>query len=107
METKREQPATTFTKIYHLPLEKLKLSPTEYMLADTIYRLSRPDNHQEGWCWMKKEKLAKQFHITTRQLLNICNTLITKKLIVKDDRTGFLKTTALWFDEVVAPNMLG
>ena len=64
-----------------------------------IYHLS--SNPKYNWCVASKEYLAWEIGISRRQVINLLSILIDKGLIIKDESTNFVKTTELWYQEVI------
>lgn len=89
-----------FTLIKHVPRVKFSLSNNDYCIASAIYTLSHnPDSKFLGWYYGKIETLGKKFNLGRSTAYNCVDKLIEKKLVVKDEKSGFLKTTKLWWSE--------
>lgn len=57
-----------FTKIDHAYRKSLRLTVTQYMVLDEIYRKQnlsqRFADYRTGWCWQSREKLAELFRVS-------------------------------------------
>jgi len=94
-----------YTTINHTARIKLGLSWLEYGLADLIYHLSnKPDSASPNWCYASKEWLGKSLGITRQHIHKNTNRLIKLGIIEKHPTTKYLKTTKLWFDNVITNN---
>lgn len=87
-----------YTKISHIPRKSLWLTNNEYIVADTIYQLST--NPKYEWCIMTRENLAKELWMSKNGIIKIVNRLEKLNIVLKNDKKN-LKTTQLWYDEVV------
>lgn len=91
----------TFTTIYHQARLKFKLNLNEYAVADSIYHLSNNPKGM-GWCYASKITIAKFLGISERHVMRIIKILIKKGLVFKNpERKKELKTTELWYNEVI------
>lgn len=91
-----------FTTIQHDPRLKFELSNNEYCVADVIYHLSHnPSSIVIGWCFASRKTIGEFFGLSRQSIIKIIQTLTTKNLIEIDNRTNFLRTTQLWYDEFV------
>ena len=91
-----------FTTIKHNPRVKFDLSNNDYCIANAIYHLSNnPDSIFKGWYHGKIETLGKMFDLSRASAYNSITKLVDKKLVEKNEESGFLKTTKLWWDEFV------
>jgi len=91
-----------YTTILHPIRIELGLTNNEYCIADSIYHLS--NNLKSpilGWCYATKENLGKYIGISKQATLEIIKNLITKKILIKDEETKYLKTSEKWYDNVV------
>jgi hypothetical protein len=50
---------------------------------------------------MSRDNMAKFFDISKRGLLNIIDKIVALGFVERDEHTKYLKTTQLWFDEIV------
>ena len=102
MLKKNENIKLGFTTIQHNPRLKFQLSNNEYCVADAIYNLSHnPSSIVLGWCFASRKTIGDFFGLSRQSTINIIQTLCTKNLIEIDNRTNFLRTTQLWYDEFV------
>ncbi len=101
-EKKKKTELADFTTIKHHPRVKYDLSNNDYCIANAIYHLSNnPDSIFKGWYHGKVETLGKMFKLSRASAYNSINKLIEKKLVDKNEESGFLKTTKLWWDDFV------
>ena len=104
MEKKLQNQKAIFFTVFHEAREELGLGIMEYAVADTIAHLSaNPNNAAGGWCYMKKESMAKMLGITRQKIYNILKVLIDKKLIERDTTTGYLRPMTRWITVAVEP----
>ena len=91
-----------YTTIKHNPRVKYDLSNNDYCIANAIYHLANnPDSIFKGWYHGKVETLGKMFSLSRASAYNSITKLIEKELVEKNEESGFLKTTKLWWDEFV------
>ena len=89
-----------FTLIKHVPRVKFSLSNNDYCIASMIYTLSHnPESKFLGWYYGKIETLGKKFKLGRSTAYNCVEKLIENGLVEKNDKSGFLKTTKLWWNE--------
>jgi hypothetical protein len=82
------------------PLRKaLMLSTNEYLILDAIYHLSNNVKYG-GWAIISKQKLADEYDLTKRTIINIINALEMKGLIIKDEKTKFLRAADVYCDAI-------
>ena len=94
-----------YTTILHEIRIALGLSVLEYCVADTINRLSTNTKSKiPGWCYASKVFLGKGLGITEQGVHKILNKLILKGIVEKDDETKYIRTTQIWYDNVVVIN---
>nr|QGH72415.1 MAG: putative replisome organizer protein [Podoviridae sp. ctka020] len=88
-----------YTTIIH-PLRKtLCLSCNEYIILDLVWRLSKNEKYG-NWCVASKKQLADWTDLAERTVFNAINKLITKELVRKDPKTGWLKTSDEWNEQM-------
>jgi predicted transcriptional regulator len=98
----KETSIADYTTIKHHPRVKYDLSNNDYCVANAIYHLSNnPDSIFKGWYHGKVETLGKMFNLSRASAYNSINKLIEKKLVDKNEESGFLRTTNLWWNEFV------
>ena len=91
-----------YTNIKHHARVKYELSNNDYCIANAIYHLSNnPESIFKGWYHGKVETLGKMFDLSRASAYNSITKLVDKKLVEKNEESGFLKTTKLWWDEFV------
>lgn len=90
----------SITSINHRARIDLNLTLSEYVVADFIYQSSN-NPKAEGWCWETKENIALYLGFTKRTITNIIGTLLSRGIIIKDEKTKFLKSTSTWYENVV------
>lgn len=83
-----------YTVVLHDVREKLRLSMNDYVVIDSIHKLSHNDPKYH-YCIMSKENLAEFLRIARRTVFNIIQTGLEKGLLEKNDR-GDLRTTDKW-----------
>ncbi|WP_164970240.1 hypothetical protein [Halarcobacter ebronensis] len=76
------------------------LSNNDYCIASAIFTLSHnPQSSFPGWYYGKIETLGKKFKLGRATTYRSIEKLIEKELIEKNNDTGFLRTTQLWWNE--------
>lgn len=85
---------STYTTIIHGIRKELNLSCNEYVIADTVYHLSK-----NGKCKAKRGYLAEIIGVTKPGLFKIISSLIEKELVVKND-DDTLSSTDTWINKV-------
>lgn len=89
-----------FTTIKHHPRVMHDLSNNDYCIASAIFTLSHnPQSSFPGWYYGKIETLGKKFNLGRATTYRSIEKLIEKKLIEKNNDTGFLRTTQIWWNE--------
>ena len=91
-----------FTIIDHNIQKNLNLSSNEYMVANTIYRLSTSTkNLFKGWCGAKKETIANFLNLSVRTIPRILKNLEEKGIIEIKPKSNrkLIKTTTKWKKE--------
>lgn len=102
MNKKEKVELADYTTIKHNPRVKFDLSNNDYCIANAIYHLANnPDSVFKGWYYGKIETLGEMFALSRSYTYKSILRLISKKLVEKDEESGFLKTTKLWWDEFV------
>lgn len=82
------------------PLRKaLMLSTNEYLILDAIYHLSNNIKYG-GWAIISKQKLADEYDLSKRTIINIINALELKGLIIRDEKTKFLRASEIYCDAI-------
>jgi len=95
-----------YTTIIHKVRIKLDLTCNEYCVADIIYHLSNnPSAKVSGWCYASKETIGNYMGLAKKNIHLIINKLIEKNIIIKDEQTRWLKTTSLWYENVIIEKM--
>jgi hypothetical protein len=90
----------SYTNIQHGPRIRYGLSNNDYCIAALIYHMSNnPKAPIKGWCMAGKETMGKYFGISRQSVHGIISKLENKGLIERQEQTGFLRTTAKWYDE--------
>jgi len=100
---------TRYTLILHSPRKKLGLTITEYVLADTIHKLSTVHSAVSGWCFAKRETLAENISVSRATLFRAVDNLVEKNIVEIHPQTHHLRTTELWHltIEVVKSEVFG
>ena len=93
---------TTYTTILHQVREDLKISITEYCVADIIHCLSGGVKSRQlgGWCYASKQTLGNSLGVDKKTVQRAINKLIELNLLEKDSETKYLRTTEKWFKAV-------
>ena len=93
------EPKSNDNTATHNKNKAFNLEENDYRVASTIYHLSNnPQSEFKGWFFDKIETLENLLLLDKEEVLHSVKTLIDKKLIVKDETTGFLKITSLWWN---------
>ncbi len=85
-----------YTVVLHNVREKLRLSMNDYVVIDSIHKLSHNDP-KYSYCIMSKENLAEFLGIGRRTVFNIIQTGLEKGLLEKNDRVD-LRRTDKWLN---------
>ena len=102
MEKENEKEILSYTFVLHTVRIKLNLSLNDYCIADCIYNLSNnPKSKIQGWCWASKKTLGELIGISGTSVYSILNKLLKLKIVEKDNDTKYLRTTQLWYDNVI------
>jgi len=102
IKSKEEKEILSFTIVLHQARIQLNLSLNEYCIADCIYNLSNnPRSKIQGWCYASKKHLGELIGLTETSIHSILNKLIKLKIVEKDNDTRYLRTTQLWYDNIV------
>jgi len=89
-----------YSLVLHGPRKNLGLTLNEYVLADTIHKLSSIHSNIPGWCYASKDALAEGINIPRRSLFRVMDKLFEKGLIEVHPQTRHLRTTNLWYQAV-------
>jgi len=68
------------------------LSMNEYAVLDSIYHLSNNIKYF-GWAIISRQKLADELDLSKRNIIYILDTLEQKGLIIRDEKTKFLRAS--------------
>ena len=102
MKIKQEKFDQLYTTIIHKYRIKYDISNNDYCIANAIYNLSNnPDSRFPGWYFGKVETHGAVFHFSRATAYNSVQKLIDKGLVEKDNESGFVRTTKLWWDDFV------
>ena len=85
-----------YTLVLHSARKSLKITINEYVLADSIHKLSSNRSTVPGWCYASKEHLGKALGFSRRSIHNMLNSLKKKGLIEIQEENGHLRTTEAW-----------
>ena len=85
-----------YTLVLHAARKSLKITINEYVLADSIHKLSSNRSTVPGWCYASKEHLGKTLGFSRRSIHNMLNSLKKKGLIEIQEENGHLRTTEAW-----------
>ena len=89
-----------YTLVLHSAPNSLKITINEYVLADSIHKLSSNRSTVPGWCYASKEHLGKTLGFSRRSIHNMLNSLKKKGLIEIQEENGHLRTTEAWREAV-------
>ena len=82
-------------------LHELDLSGDEYLMADTIHKLSGTHSKIPGWCYASREYLGKSINATERTAYRIIKRLKEKNLVeAHPERSNLLRSTHKWVETV-------
>ena len=102
MKNSEQKEILTYTIIIHQAKKTLKISLNEYCIADSIYHLqNNPKSNLQGWCYASKKTLGSYIDVSEQSAHSIITGLIKKGLIEKDQDTRYLRTTQVWYDNVI------
>ena len=98
---KSRQPGPVYTVILHGPKQKLELTVNEYVLADSVHKLSGNHSPIPGWCYASKGYLGKILGVSERSIFNLLKRLREKGVVdTHSARKNLLRTTKRWVDTV-------
>lgn len=86
-----------FTTIQHDVRHKLKISFSEYCIADMVYHLQK----KTGWAYPSKQYIADFIGMSERGVRKSIEALIEKGLLIKSDNKRQLRVTDLWVESVI------
>lgn len=93
-----------YTLIVHEYRIRINLKLLEYCVADSIYHLSNnPKSQVKGWCYASKDTIAKILGVSRQAVFDSITRLINKGIIERDNETKYLRTTSVWYDNVILP----
>ena|ERR1700694_944986 len=95
-EAKKPKYMTLLWEVY----DRLDVTIHEYILADSIHKLSSSASPVAGWCVASKEYLGSVLRVSERSIFNLITNLQKKGLIETQPETGYLKTTKKWIETV-------
>ena len=93
-------PFHLISDIYNSHLATIRITINEYCLADTIQKLSGNRSGVPGWCYAKKEHLAKNLGFSRQSIHSMIKNLIKHGIIERSEETGYLRTTEVWYEKV-------
>lgn len=86
-----------YTHITHSFRKENNLSLTEYTFCDMVNYLSKNRNCAFfGWCSESKKEIAEEIGLSRQAVHDLINKMEKCGLIVVENKTGFLQTTAKW-----------
>jgi len=101
MEDKKKQ-IPKHTTIIHKVRLSLGMTCNEYCVADIIYALSNnPNSKVSGWCFASRKTIGTFIGVNEKSTIHLISKLVEKGLVEKDEETKYLKTTSLWYNNVV------
>ena len=90
-----------YTTVIRNALHELNLDPRDYLMADTIHKLSGNASKIHGWCYASKQYLAKSINVSERTAFRSINRLKDKGLIEHHQKQAqLLRTTQNWIEAV-------
>ena len=90
-----------YTTVIRNALHELNLDPRDYLMADTIHKLSGNASKIHGWCYASKKYLAKSINVSERTAFRSINRLKDKGLIEHHHKQAqLLRTTQKWIEAV-------
>lgn len=89
-----------YTLVLHAARRQLGLNIDQYVLADSIHKLSGMHSPVPGWCIASKGSLATTLDIPERTLYRLLKSLRAKNLIEIHPETRHLRTTKKWYQTV-------
>ena len=95
-----QEEGARYTVIWHTMRKELGITINEYCLADTVHKLSGNRSSVPGWCYAKKERLARGLGFSRQSIHSMVKNLVKRGLIEKNNETGYLRTAQLWYETV-------
>lgn len=89
-----------YTLVLHSVRRKFNLTNNEYVLADTIHKLSSNHSQVPGWCWASKETLGRSVGVSRQSAHTAIKKLVDKGLVKQHSASPYLCSTRKWFDAV-------
>ena len=91
----------TYTVVLHEAKTKLGITVTEYVLADSVNKLSGKHSATPGWCHASKGHMAKILGVSERSVFSLLSSLRKSGVVEQHPQhPGLLRTSALWEDTV-------
>ncbi len=89
-----------YTVILHSVRKKFGLSNNEYVMADTIHKLSGNHAPVPGWCSARKEVLGRSVGVSRQSAHAAIKKLVDKGLVMAHPSFPHLRTTEIWYNAV-------
>ena len=86
-----------YTTIFHPVRTELDITVSDYVVMDSIDKLSHRPGH--AWCTQSKDQIALFTGISRRTVFRSIDTGLDKNLIEKNEK-GDVRTTELWIEKV-------
>jgi len=89
-----------YLKIWLSIMKEFDISANHAIFLEYAYLSSNNHNNKlhPGWCYASKLFIADLLHMKIRTLYNVLNDLDEKNLIIRNDKSGFIKTTDKYND---------
>jgi DNA-binding MarR family transcriptional regulator len=79
-----------FARVYFEWIQEYGLSVLECAFLDRVDYYSNLSDTEEKWCYVGKDKLAKEFNVTKQTILNCVKGLVEDNLLIKNNK-GWIK----------------
>ena len=98
---RRGSSTPTYTVILHEAKVKLGLTVNEYVLADSVHKLSGNASATRGWCHASKAHLGRVLGVSERSVFSLLTRLREAGVVeTHPNHQSLLRTTNKWFDTV-------
>lgn len=100
-QARRGNPTPIYTVIIHEAKTRMNLTVNEYVLADSVHKLSGNHSATSGWCHASKAHLARVLGVSERSIFSLLNKLRDSGVVeTHPDRPSLLRTTRKWHNTV-------
>lgn len=98
---RRGDSTPTYTVILHQAKANLGLTVNEYVLADSVHKLSGNASATKGWCHASKAHLGRVLGVSERSVFSLLTRLRDAGVIeTHPSHQSLLRTTHKWYDTV-------